>query len=152
MANEQKEYMEQAKADITARLEEYQKRREECEQIRERIREKKGDIKHLKKLTFDSIVQHDLTIIEQVDRAVEAINGLIGYYTQLVVKREEAERYVVDLLEQVQNADGRTVLRLHYIDGVSYQKIPALLGMGERTMWRKHQIAIDELCAITNAQ
>lgn len=149
MANERKEQM---RADITAQLEEYRKIQEECERIRKRIQDKRKDINELRKITFECVVKHDLTIIGQVNHAVETMNDMIDYYAKLVEKREVAERCVMELVDRVQSSEGRKILYLHYIEGVPIKKIASQMGMVERTVWKKQRMAVEEMMKMRRSE
>lgn len=110
--------------------------RDECEQTRERIKEKQKDINDLRKIAFESIVKHDLTIIDRVNQAVDAINGLMEYYCQSVVKREAAERSVLQWIDMVDEPGLRRLLFLRFIEGKSENDVAEELHVVPRTVWR----------------
>lgn len=143
---------ENIKAEIITQLEEYRQRREECERIRARIRQKHADITDLKETVLYHIMRHDKTIVRRVELVIETMNEMTAYYGELLEKREKAERRVMDMLEKVQNGEGRKILYLHYIEGVPFKEVSVQMGMSDRTMWSRHKAALEELRLIEECE
>lgn len=123
----------------------------ECERTRERIKEKQKDINDLRKIAFECIVKHDLTIIEQVNQAVEAINELLEHYCQSVVKREAAERSVLQWIDMVDEPSWRRLLFLRFIEGKSEYDVAEELYISTRTLWKWYKKAIEQIERAVNA-
>ena len=131
---------------IKAMLGQYLRQKTECEYLYEKIRSKHEDMQTLKAVTADSVGRHGNEVSDYVEKAIEQIDGLITYYAKMVVQREESERRVLSMIEQITDPDAYLVIYLHYIEGLPFSEIPQRLALSERCMWNRYRSALDSLC------
>ena len=126
---------------VKQQLGQYRKIRDECERLRRRIEEKKKDMLHLQAVVADGMTRSS-NVSDSVERAIEQIDALIGYYAQRVVLRESAEREVLKMIESAGEPDGRSILFLRYVEGKRFEDIADELHISIATMWRYYNEAI----------
>lgn len=131
---------------VKERLEAYLKRKDECARLSRRIRDKREDMRYLKAVVSDGTARHGSEITDNVERAVELMDGLVNYYTALVVQREIAERRVLELLRHVPGNDAHKVMYLHYIEGLRFDEIPREMNLSVRTVFARHKQGLDAIC------
>ena len=59
--------------------------------------------------------------------------------------------YVQGLIELADYADGKTIIRLRWIDDVGFDFIPARINMDRRTMFRHYERAVAEIAGKTES-
>ena len=129
---------------VKQQLGQYRKIRDECERLRRRMEEKKKDMMHLQAVVADGMTRSS-NVSDSVERAIEQIDALIGYYAQRVVLRESAEREVLKMIESVDEPDGRSILFLRYVEGRRFEEIESELNISENTRKRRYKEAIEKL-------
>ena len=129
---------------VKQQLGQYRKIRDECERLRRRMEEKKKDMMHLQAVVADGMTRSS-NVSDSVERAIEQIDALIGYYAQRVVLRESAEREVLKMIESVDEPDGRSILFLRYVEGKRFEEIELELHISEKTRKRRYNKAIEKL-------
>lgn len=126
---------------VKQQLGRYRKIRDECERLRRRMEEKKKDMLHLQAVVADGMTRSS-NVSDSVERAIEQIDALIGYYAQRVVLRESAEREVLKMIESVDEPDGRSILFLRYVEGKRFEDIADELHIANGTMWKYYKVAL----------
>ena len=129
---------------VKQQLGQYRKIRDECERLRRRMEEKKKDMMHLQAVVADGMTRSS-NVSDSVERAIEQIDALMGYYAKRVVLRETAEREVLKMIESAGEPDGRSILFLRYIEGKRFEEIELELHISEKTRKRRYNQAIEKL-------
>ncbi len=74
----------------------------------------------------------------EVDEVQRELERLLPIYNDL---RKQLKRYV----RRIKDEDARMVIKMHYLFDAPWKDIPDQLYMSERTMWRKRDVALNEL-------
>lgn len=135
------------KIEIKTRLGEYKGLRKDCALMREKILQKQEDIAYLRTVMQEG-ARYSREILRQAETAVGLMERLTSRYVGMMAKREEAEQRILDMLDKVENNEGRRILYMHYIEGRPFDEIPGELDISDRTMWYKYKLVIEELCTL----
>lgn len=127
-------------------LRQYRKSRAECEALRRRIESKKNDILYIRGLCSERTPVRSGTVSDRVEAVIEMIDGMIGCYLRKCEETEAIEAGIASIIDRVSHPEGRAVLMLHYIDGYTFEEIAPMVCLSERSVWNRHNSAIDEIC------
>lgn len=130
--------------EIKNRLRAYRRACRCCKELEKQIARRRGDMMGLRAVRTDSLPGGAGNTLEA---AVERVDTL---ERQLQAAQERRERALDDVRALIAAADGgggddedgKKILSLRYIDGVSFEDIPERLYISERSMWRRYNKAI----------
>lgn len=130
--------------EIKERLQKHLAIQHSCEVMREHIQSKCDEIERLK-ATIRCYAKGDRKTLSNIDLAIEQINRSIDRYSKQIMKLEESEQEILQMLERVENANARSVIILHFIDSVRFEDIPDKLSISLRTVWSLYKKAIHQM-------
>ena len=114
----------------------------ECEQLRQRIIDKRHEMYDIQAVVSDSAKVRSGAIADRVESVVEAMDSMTHYYAAKLEERETAEHRIIEMIEQLSDTEERSVLFLHYIEGKSFLDVSELMFLSERTIWNRHNSAV----------
>ena len=84
-----------------------------------------------------------------LEAAIEKIDALERRLDAAQSEKDKSLSDVRALIALVEDPDGRYILILRYINGVSFDDIPEQMYISDRSMWRRYNRAIDEIIKAT---
>ena len=118
----------------------------ECERLRLRIIDKRGDMYSIRAVCTSSAAVKSGSISDRVESVVEAMDSMIHYYADKMAAAESAEKDIMGLINQITDSEKRNVLFMHYIEGKTFFEISEIMIYSERSIWNRHNAALEELC------
>lgn len=131
-------------------LKQYRPVHQECERLRKRIADKRTDMYGIRSAVTGASCVKSNAVSDSVERVVEAMDSMVHYYTEKVAQAEAVERKTVQLIDCISDSEKRCVLFMHYIEGKTFFEISEEMCYSERSIWNRHNAAIEELCGMTH--
>lgn len=122
----------------------YRKIRTEADLLKKRLATKRQEADGLKAVLINDVPK-GTELASSVEKAVENIEATMSYYIARINALEDREVETLKLIELIDNSDGRSIIFLHYIEGVKFEDIPGMLYISERAMWRAYNEAVKKL-------
>lgn len=92
------------------------------------------------RIDAEKIRTTDRTHGAKIDRVIDSLNELQERRAALEAKKEKAGRILCRL-----DDDGRTIMTLHYINGIPWPEVAAILTISPATIYRKRAEAVKML-------
>ena len=132
--------------EVKERLRAYRRIRNECRKLSRKIRDKRESMTQPRAVRTDALPGGKGNTLEA---AIEKIDTLERRLHAAESEKDKALSDVRTLIALVENPDGRYILILRYINGVSFDDIPEQMYISDRSMWRRYNRAIDEIIKAT---
>ena len=132
--------------EVKERLRAYCRIRNECRKLSRKIRDKRESMTQPRAVRTDALPGGKGNTLEA---AIEKIDTLERRLHAAESEKDKALSDVRTLIALVENPDGRYILILRYINGVSFDDIPEQMYISDRSMWRRYNRAIDEIIKAT---
>lgn len=130
--------------EIKERLREYNRACRRCEELERQIIRRRAALSSPRAVRFDVLPGGKGNSIES---AIERIDELERRLADEKSLCEKALDDVRSLIAFAKDDDGKAILSLRYIDGVSFGEIPERIHLSERSMWRKYDQAVEQIAA-----
>ena len=130
-------------------LKQYRSLHVECERIRRRIIEKRDGMYDVQSVVMGGANVRSGDIADKVEQAVESMNCLVEHYTSRIIEASDAESRIAEMIDSISDSEERAVLFMHYIEGKTFAEISEKIFLSERTVWYRHNSAVNRLCAAT---
>lgn len=134
--------------EIIQTLKQYRGLRLECERLCKRITTKKNDMYDIKACVMSAANVRTGEMADRVERVVEMMDSMVDYYSRKMEECEKSERQIAEMIDRISDSEERGVLFLHYIEGKTFMEIGEEMYLSERTIWYRHNNAINKLCAL----
>ena len=132
--------------EVKERLRTYQRACKECRKLNRKIRDKRESMTQPRAVRTDALPGGKGNTLEA---AIEKIDTLERRLHAAESEKDKALSDVRTLIALVEDPDGRYILILRYINGVSFDDIPEQMYISDRSMWRRYNRAIDEIIKTT---
>lgn len=132
--------------EVKERLRTYQRACKECRKLNRKIRDKRESMTQPRAVRTDALPGGKGNTLEA---AIEKIDALERRLDAAQSEKDKALSDVRALIALVEDPDGRYILILRYINGVSFDDIPEQMYISDRSMWRRYNRAIDEIIKAT---
>ncbi len=132
--------------EVKERLRAYRRIRNECRKLSRKIRDKRESMTQPRAVRTDALPGGKGNTLEA---AIEKIDTLERRLHAAESEKDKALSDVRTLIALVEDPDGRYILILRYINGVSFDDIPEQMYISDRSMWRRYNRAIDEIIKAT---
>lgn len=132
--------------EVKERLRTYQRACKECRKLNRKIRDKRESMTQPRAVRTDALPGGKGNTLEA---AIEKIDTLERRLHAAQSEKDKALSDVRTLIALVEDPDGRYILILRYINGVSFDDIPEQMYISDRSMWRRYNRAIDEIIKAT---
>ena len=132
--------------EVKERLRAYCRIRNECRKLSRKIRDKRESMTQPRAVRTDALPGGKGNTLEA---AIEKIDTLERRLHAAESEKDKALSDVRTLIALVEDPDGRYILILRYINGVSFDDIPEQMYISDRSMWRRYNRAIDEIIKAT---
>ena len=132
--------------EVKERLRTYQRACKECHKLNRKIRDKRESMTQPRAVRTDALPGGKGNTLEA---AIEKIDALERRLDAAESEKDKALSDVRTLIALVEDPDGRYILILRYINGVSFDDIPEQMYISDRSMWRRYNRAIDEIIKAT---
>ena len=132
--------------EVKERLRAYRRACKECRKLNRKIRDKRDSMAQPRAVRTDALPGGKGNTLEA---AIEKIDTLERRLHAAESEKDKALSDVRTLIALVEDPDGRYILILRYINGVSFDDIPEQMYISDRSMWRRYNRAIDEIIKTT---
>ena len=132
--------------EVKERLRAYRRACKECRKLSRKIRDKRESMTQPRAVRTDALPGGKGNTLEA---AIEKIDTLERRLHAAESEKDKALSDVRTLIALVEDPDGRYILILRYINGVSFDDIPEQMYISVRSMWRRYNRAIDEIIKAT---
>lgn len=132
--------------EMICRLRQYRSLHVECQRLRQRIKDKRDCMYDVRAVAMKCTNIRSGDISDRVERVVEMVDEAVDYYVRKLAEAEAAERGIAGLIDSISDSEERAVLFMHYIEGRTLSDIGQELYLSERTIWSRHNAAIEKLC------
>lgn len=132
--------------EVKERLRAYRRACKECRKLNRKIRDKRDSMTQPRAVRTDALPGGKGNTLEA---AIEKIDTLERRLHAAESEKDKALSDVRTLIALVEDPDGRYILILRYINGVSFDDIPEQMYISDRSMWRRYNRAIDEIIKAT---
>lgn len=132
--------------EVKERLRTYQRACKECRKLNRKIRDKRESMTQPRAVRTDALPGGKGNTLEA---AIEKIDALERRLDAAQSEKDKSLSDVRALIALVEDPDGRYILILRYINGVSFDDIPEQMYISDRSMWRRYNRAIDEIIKAT---
>ena len=132
--------------EVKERLRTYQRACKECRKLSRKIRDKRESMTQPRAVRTDALPGGKGNTLEA---AIEKIDTLERRLDAAQSEKDKSLSDVRALIALVEDPDGRYILILRYINGVSFDDIPEQMYISDRSMWRRYNRAIDEIIKAT---
>lgn len=132
--------------EVKERLRAYRRACKECRKLNRKIRDKRESMTQPRAVRTDALPGGKGNTLEA---AIEKIDTLERRLHAAESEKDKALSDVRTLIALVEDPDGRYILILRYINGVSFDDIPEQMYISDRSMWRRYNRAIDEIIKTT---
>lgn len=132
--------------EVKERLRTYQRACKECRKLNRKIRDKRESMTQPRAVRTDALPGGKGNTLEA---AIEKIDTLERRLDAAQSEKDKSLSDVRALIALVEDPDGRYILILRYINGVSFDDIPEQMYISDRSMWRRYNRAIDEIIKAT---
>ena len=132
--------------EVKERLRAYRRACKECRKLNRKIRDKRESMTQPRAVRTDALPGGKGNTLEA---AIEKIDTLERRLDAAESEKDKALSDVRTLIALVEDPDGRYILILRYINGVSFDDIPEQMYVSDRSMWRRCNRAIDEIIKAT---
>ncbi len=132
--------------EVKGRLRAYRRACKECCKLNRKIRDKRDSMTQPRAVRTDALPGGKGNTLEA---AIEKIDTLERRLHAAESEKDKALSDVRTLIALVEDPDGRYILILRYINGVSFDDIPEQMYISDRSMWRRYNRAIDEIIKAT---
>lgn len=132
--------------EVKGRLRAYRRACKECCKLNRKIRDKRDSMTQPRAVRTDALPGGKGNTLEA---AIEKIDALERRLDAAQSEKDKSLSDVRALIALVENPDGRYILILRYINGVSFDDIPEQMYISDRSMWRRYNRAIDEIIKAT---
>ena len=132
--------------EVKERLRAYRRACKECRKLNRKIKDKRESMTQPRAVRTDALPGGKGNTLEA---AIEKIDTLERRLHAAESEKDKALSDVRTLIALVENPDGRYILILRYINGVSFDDIPEQMYISDRSMWRRYNRAIDEIIKAT---
>ena len=132
--------------EVKERLRTYQRACKECRKLNRKIRDKRESMTQPRAVRTDALPGGKGNTLEA---AIEKIDALERRLDAAQSEKDKSLSDVRALIALVEDPDGRYILILRYINGVSFDDIPEQMYISDRSMWRRYNRAIDEIIKTT---
>ncbi len=132
--------------EVKERLRTYQRACKECRKLNRKIRDKRESMTQPRAVRADALPGGKGNTLEA---AIEKIDALERRLDAAQSEKDKSLSDVRALIALVEDPDGRYILILRYINGVSFDDIPEQMYISDRSMWRRYNRAIDEIIKAT---
>lgn len=129
-------------SDVKERLQAYRRACKDCRKLSRKIRDKRESMLQPRAVKADALPGGQGNTLEA---AIEKIDTMERHLHDAESARKKALSDVRALIALAQDPDGRYILTLRYVDGVSFDDIPTQMYMSPATMWRRYNRAIDQI-------
>ena len=132
--------------EVKGRLRAFRRACKECHKLNRKIRDKRESMTQPRAVRTDALPGGKGNTLEA---AIEKIDALERRLDAAESEKDKALSDVRTLIALVEDPDGRYILILRYINGVSFDDIPEQMYISDRSMWRRYNRAIDEIIKTT---
>ena len=132
--------------EVKGRLRAFRRACKECHKLNRKIRDKRESMTQPRAVRTDALPGGKGNTLEA---AIEKIDTLERRLHAAESEKDKALSDVRTLIALVEDPDGRYILILRYINGVSFDDIPEQMYISDRSMWRRYNRAIDEIIKTT---
>ena len=132
--------------EVKGRLRAFRRACKECCKLSRKIRDKRESMTQPRAVRTDALPGGKGNTLEA---AIEKIDTLERRLHAAESEKDKALSDVRTLIALVEDPDGRYILILRYINGVSFDDIPEQMYISDRSMWRRYNRAIDEIIKAT---
>ena len=132
--------------EVKGRLRAFRRACKECRKLSRKIRDKRESMTQPRAVRTDALPGGKGNTLEA---AIEKIDTLERRLHAAESEKDKALSDVRTLIALVEDPDGRYILILRYINGVSFDDIPEQMYISDRSMWRRYNRAIDEIIKAT---
>ena len=132
--------------EVKERLRAYRRACKECRKLSRKIRDKRESMTQPRAVRTDALPGGKGNTLEA---AIEKIDTLERRLDAAQSEKNKALADVRAMIALVEDPDGRYILILRYINGVSFDDIPEQMYISDRSMWRRYNRAIDEIIKAT---
>ncbi len=132
--------------EVKERLRAYRRACKECRKLSRKIRDKRESMTQPRAVRTDALPGGKGNTLEA---AIEKIDTLERRLHAAQSEKDKALSDVRALIALAEDPDGRYILILRYIIGVSFDDIPEQMYISDRSMWRRYNRAIDEIIKAT---
>ena len=132
--------------EVKERLRAYRRACKECRKLSRKIRDKRESMTQPRAVRTDALPGGKGNTLEA---AIEKIDALERRLDAAQSEKDKSLSDVRALIALVEDPDGRYILILRYINGVSFDDIPEQMYISDRSMWRRYNRAIDEIIKAT---
>ena len=132
--------------EVKERLRAYRRACKECRKLSRKIRDKRESMTQPRAVRTDALPGGKGNTLEA---AIEKIDTLERRLDAAQSEKDKALADVRAMIALVEDPDGRYILILRYINGVSFDDIPEQMYISDRSMWRRYNRAIDEIIKAT---
>ena len=132
--------------EVKERLRAYRRACKECRKLNRKIRDKRESMTQPRAVRTDALPGGKGNTLEA---AIEKIDTLERRLHAAESEKDKALSDVRTLIALAEDPDGRYILILRYINGVSFDDIPEQMYISDRSMWRRYNRAIDEIIKTT---
>ena len=132
--------------EVKERLRAYRRACKECRKLNRKIKDKRESMTQPRAVRTDALPGGKGNTLEA---AIEKIDTLERRLHAAESEKDKALSDVRTLIALVEDPDGRYILILRYINGVSFDDIPEQMYISDRSMWRRYNRAIDEIIKAT---
>ena len=132
--------------EVKERLRAYRRACKECRKLNRKIRDKRDSMTQPRAVRTDALPGGKGNTLEA---AIEKIDTLERRLHAAQSEKDKALSDVRALIALAEDPDGRYILILRYIIGVSFDDIPEQMYISDRSMWRRYNRAIDEIIKAT---
>lgn len=130
----------QAKLDF---LNSYRWRMREVQSLRERINELEDQLTGIRAQQITDMPRGGKAM--GIDDLVVKKVDLIHLYKHDLAQAEEALKAIYECIRSVDNIRDRTILCMHYVDGLSYAQIADMLSYSDRQIKRFNRYAVENM-------
>ena len=128
--------------EVKERLRAYRRACKECRKLNRKIRDKRESMTQPRAVRTDALPGGKGNTLEA---AIEKIDALERRLDAAQSEKDKSLSDVRALIALVEDPDGRYILILRYINGVSFDDIPEQVFISPATMWRRYNRAIDQI-------
>ena len=132
--------------EVKERLRAYRRACKECRKLNRKIRDKRESMTQPRAVRTDALPGGKGNTLEA---AIEKIDALERRLDAAQSEKDKSLSDVRALIALAEDPDGRYILILRYINGVSFDDIPEQMYISDRSMWRRYNRAIDEIIKAT---